>query len=308
MRKNKRLIGFLLVLVMIGLCAMALAEPLGTAVIDGKDSDRVHLREEPSMTAQSLGLLFSGTEVAYYTHPDDPWVEISVYGKMGYVLAEYLHAGDPSAVAAQTRPAKIANIAADSWVNLRADIGQRAEVLKQLKLGEQVTVLGELAGDGGWSIVVAKGLQGYIATEYLEYLDVAYIDGRDADRVHLRASASQTAASKGLYFTGTQVICLSSLKDAWVKVQIGAETGFIMAEYLSAEAVVPEHGTATVTGMEQDDLLSIYAVPQARAELAGTAGYGETLVVLGETREGWYYVRHGNETGYVASEFLAVSE
>lgn len=308
MRKNKRLVGFLLVLVMIGLCAMALAEPLGTAIIDGKDSDRVHLREEPSTSANSLGLLFSGTEVEYYTDPNDPWTEISVYGKMGYVMSEYLHTDVLSEVASQTRPAKIANIAADSWVNLRADIGQRSEVLKQLKLGEQVVVLGELAGDGGWSIVVAKGLQGYIATEYLEYLDVAYIDGRDADRVHLRASASQTAASMGLYFTGTQVICLSTLKDAWVKVQIGAETGYIMAEYLSMETVVPKHGTATVTGMEQDDLLSLYAVPQARAELAGTAGYDETLVVLGETREGWYYVRHGNESGYVASEFLSINE
>lgn len=307
MRKGK---GILLILLVIGLCATALAEaePLGTALIDGHNSDRVHLREEPSTSANSLGLLFSGTEVAYYTHPDDPWVEVSVYGKMGYVMSEYLNVDHPSEVAVQIRPAKIVNIAADSWVNLRADIGQRTEVLSRLKLGDQVMVLGEFAGDGGWSIVRANGMQGFISTEYLAYLDVAYIDGRDADRVHLRASASQTATSKGLYFTGTQVICLSPMDDAWVKVQIGAETGYIMSEYLSVNGVAPKQLETTVAGIEQGDLLSIYAVPQARAELVDTVGYGENLTVMGETQDQWYYVRHGNAQGYIAAEYLTVDE
>lgn len=306
----RKMMGFLLILMLVSLCAMAAADsnPLGRAVIDGKDSDRVHLREEPSTSAQSLGLLFSGTEVTYYTHPSDPWVEVSLYGKMGYVKSEYLHVGDPSQVAVQTRQAEIANIAADSWVNLRADIGQRAEVLMQLKLGDRVMVLGELAGDGGWSVVRANGMPGFIATEYLAYTDVAYIDGQDADRVHLRASASQTAASKGLYFTGTQVICLSAVNETWVQVRIGAETGYIMSAYLAENAVTPKWPTATVINIEQQDAISIYAVPEARAELAGEAEYGAELIVLGETQEGWYYVRHGNESGYVTAEYLTFSE
>lgn len=307
MRKG---MGFLLVLLLVSLCAMALADsnPLGTAVIDGRDSDRVHLREEPSTSAQSLGLLFSGTEVTYYTQPSDPWVEISLYGKMGYVKSEYLHVGDPSQVAVQTRQAEIAHIAADSWVNLRADIGQRAEVLMQLKLGDRVMVLGELAGAGGWSVVRLNGMPGFIATEYLAYMDVAYIDGQDADRVHLRASASQTATSEGLYFTGTQVICLSALNETWVQVQIGSETGYIMSAYLAENAVTPKWPTATVANIEHQDAISIYAVPKARAEIAGEAGYGAELIVLGETQEGWYYVRHGNESGYVAAEYLTFKE
>lgn len=302
--------GFLLLLLLVSLCAAALAEPapLGTAVIDGRDSNRVHLREEPSSSAQSLGLLFSGTQVLYYTEPSDSWVEVSVYGKMGYVKSDYLHTGDPSQVAAQVRQAKIVHIAANSWVNLRKDIGQRADVLAQLKLGDQVTVLGELTADGGWSIVQAKSMSGFIATEYLAYMDVAYVEGQDTDRVHLRASASQTAASKGLYFTGTQVICLSALNETWVKVQIGSETGYIMAKYLSREAVAPKQPTAVVANIEHSDMLSIYAVPQARAELAGSAGYGEKLIVLGETQEGWCYVRHGNEMGYLMAEYLTIDE
>lgn len=302
----RKWIGILLALLLLSLCAMAAADstPLGTAVINGVDSDRVHLREEPSASAQSLGLLFSGTEVYYYTEPTDPWVEVSLYGKLGYVKSEYLHAGDPSQVVTQTRQAKIAHIAADSWVNLRADIGQRAEVYAQLKLGDQVTVLGELAVDGGWSAVWAKGMPGFIATEYLSYADVAYIDGQEADRVHLRASASQTAVSKGLYFTGTQVVCLSSTGGTWTKVQIGSETGYIMSEYLTSDAVTPQQPTATVTGIASDDEISIYQVPVARAELADTAAYGERLTVLGETKDGWYYVKHANALGYVSADFL----
>ena len=35
-----------------------------------------------------------------------------------------------------------------------------------------------------------------------------YIDGRDADRVHLRAEPSAQADSLGLYFSGTGVIVI----------------------------------------------------------------------------------------------------
>ena len=34
-------------------------------VVDGKTADRVHLRQEPSISAKSLGLYFTGTTLQY---------------------------------------------------------------------------------------------------------------------------------------------------------------------------------------------------------------------------------------------------
>ena len=81
-----------------GACADGSDAPMGTAIINGGDADRVHLREEPSASAQSLGLLFSGTEVSYYSDPGDEWVQVALpgaqYGMLGYIKSEYLYTGD----------------------------------------------------------------------------------------------------------------------------------------------------------------------------------------------------------------------
>ena len=181
-------------------------------------------------------------------------------------------------------------------------------VLRQLRLGEQVTVWGELSVDGGWSLVQVDGVKGYVATQYLEYVDEVYLNGQDADRVHLRREASQASSSLGLYFTGTQVNCLSDVRAEWVKVQIGAVTGYMMSKYLTTDAVEPQHPVATVAHIASDSLLSLYQVPQERSALSGEAPYGAEVTVLGETADGWYYVQYGNMFGYVQTQYLSMEQ
>lgn len=314
MRKK---IWLFVVLLLICLATTAHAEGLtarGTVLVNGQNADRVHFREEPSSSAQSLGLLFTGTALWYYTDLNSEWVMVGLPGAqgpdcsvVGYIKSEYLYSGNPIHLPTRFRQAHIVGISANSWVNLREDIGYRVGTIKQLKLGEQVTVLGELSVDGGWSLVQVDGFTGYVVTSYLQYDETAYINGLDADRVHLRQSASQSSQSLGLYFTGTQVICLSDMNATWVKVKIGELTGYMMSKYLTKNPVTPQQPMAVIADVFCNYEIAVYKTMQERSELAGYVPYGELITVLGEY-DGWYYVRYGSIQGYAKKTFLRIEK
>lgn len=58
------------------------------------------------------------------------------------------------------------------------------------------------------------------------------IDGKTADRVHLREQPRADSKSLGLYFTGTTVRCSPPFDAEWIWVNVGSEGGYIKAEFL----------------------------------------------------------------------------
>ena len=135
----------------------------------------------------------------------------------------------------------------------------------------------------------------------------AMIDGKNADRVNLRTGAGREYASIGLYFTGTQVTLLSDMYGDWTLVQIGTQSGYIMTEYLTTGWVTPRQPTAYPSTIEPGDTLSVYQIPQDRAIIAADIPYGESVTVLGETSDSWYYVQYGGAFGYVRAQYLSLS-
>ena len=131
------------------------------------------------------------------------------------------------------------------------------------------------------------------------------IDGHDADRVHLRGAPSTDARSLGLYFTGTQVECLSDPTQEWVDVKIGTESGFIRSEYLTAGSVTAAFpvGVVSATG-----LVNFRVAPATQYEILASLRDGTPLIVYGETVDHWYYVAYGLETGYIKADYVALGE
>lgn len=133
----------------------------------------------------------------------------------------------------------------------------------------------------------------------------AAIDGLDADRVHLRGAPSADAPSLGLYFTGTQVTCLSDPAQPWVQVAVGTETGYMMSRYLSAGSVQPKQPAATVSASGG---VNLRREPSTRAELITALPQGTALTILGETVDNWYYVQAGGQSGYVMAMYVALRQ
>lgn len=133
----------------------------------------------------------------------------------------------------------------------------------------------------------------------------AYVDGLDADRVHLRANSSANSQSMGLFFTGTPVETVT-VKGDFTKVEIGAQTGWIMTKYLTDErplcagpAGVPLAGSAWV---------NMRMRPSVKDRVVGMLYQDSPFTVLGETSTGWFYAEANGTLGYLSGDVVFVSQ
>ena len=134
------------------------------------------------------------------------------------------------------------------------------------------------------------------------WAETMYIDAGNADRAHLRETPSVKSDSMGLYFSGTPVEAGEEIQG-FTRVSIGSENGFIMSQYLKE---TPEgiDGTLRVGTIKAD---VSYVNLRSRAEGAkviGDVDRSDTVIVMGETAGGWYYVKHGDTTGYMKSSLV----
>jgi len=134
---------------------------------------------------------------------------------------------------------------------------------------------------------------------------IAVIDAGNSTKLHLRSVPSTEGASKGLYFSGTQVLCLSDPQAEWVTVAIGADTGFMHSAYLrtgkEAEHVESEQPVGIVRAAGTVNLRS---GPSTGYEVIGRMRPDDSMMILGETQERWYYVDAGGPKGYVSGKLV----
>ncbi len=316
---KKKMISLILLCVLLACTNIspALGANYGTAIIDGRDADRVHLRERSSAVSNSLGLYFTGTQVLCESDPNKEWVMVTIGSQSGYMKSEYLYRGsNPGSVKPKQPAAVVKNQTAGSWVNLREEPSLRGAVAGRCYGGDVVTVLGETASH--WYYAKAGDLYGYIMSDYLvmgasvppddSSYGTAIVDGRNADRVHLRERPSTGASSMGLYFTGTKVQCESDPKKAWVMVTIGNQTGYMQSEYLyrgSNPGSVKSKQPAAVV-KNAGSWVNLREAPSLSTAVVGKLYNGDAVTVHGETVNHWYYVKSGNLYGYIMSDYLVM--
>ena len=141
-----------------------------------------------------------------------------------------------------------------------------------------------------------------------EGFGTAVIDAGDATKLHLRAQPLKESQSYGLYFTGTQVTCLSDPSAGeWTRVMVGTQDGYMGTEYLktgaSAEQVVSAQPVGVVGAKQGIDLRSGPSEGDTALEHVAS---GERMLLLGETSGHWYLARYGTREGYVKAEFVSM--
>jgi len=136
--------------------------------------------------------------------------------------------------------------------------------------------------------------------------ETAYVDGKTANRVHLRNAASQESESMGLFYTGTEVELLynATLQDEWVRVNIGSMTGYIMNDYLTVE-----HPQASMPACRvNSSTLNLRAEPSKQSKVLHVLEESEKLAIMGQTSNNWYYVlRSDGTSGYVMPEYVVLT-
>ena len=164
MKWMKLVIG-LSVLITVSLCfAPVYANDYGTAVIDARDSTRLHLRAEPTADSESKGLYYTGTEVICQSDPNAEWVKVLVGAHSGYMNSAYLQTGTEGQLVQSAQPVGV--VISESGANLRYGPTTNDGVVRTLAQGESVNVLGETSGH--WYFVENKAWNGYIRSDLLE--------------------------------------------------------------------------------------------------------------------------------------------
>ncbi len=135
---------------------------------------------------------------------------------------------------------------------------------------------------------------------------VRWIDGGNADRVHLRAAPSTKADSLGLYFTGTDAILIDQVED-WAWVLVGSEEGWIMADYLTPY-VTGRMGPMYTVDNPSSTWVNLRMSPSMDGTVALCPDNGTAVRILGETADGWSYVDCDGVKGYMRTDLLSEAD
>ena len=139
--------------------------------------------------------------------------------------------------------------------------------------------------------------------------------------LNLRAGASAAAPLVATLGYGVQVTVTGEWTNGFYPVQVGTLSGYVSADYISfaAQAATaeptqeppvqlttpqPAQESAYRVVVDSDNGLNLRAQPSASGEVLYVLPYGMVLTVLGESENGFLYVRWANYEGYVSGDYV----
>jgi uncharacterized protein YgiM (DUF1202 family) len=192
---------------------------------------RVNFRSGPSTDSDSIRLLNNGTRLEMLEYDSDNWSRVRVSGTEGYVKSEFIRV--VSGVTYQT----------GTRVNFRSGPSTDSSSIRMLNRGTSVEMLEYDPDD--WSRVRIGGVIGYIKSEFLVETSTimappssaaAHTEETDtfrtSGRVNFRSAPSLDADVIRTLAAGTRVTALEYDPDAWSRVEVNGETGYINSEFL----------------------------------------------------------------------------
>lgn len=125
----------------------------------------------------------------------------------------------------------------------------------------------------------------------------------NASGLNLRQSPDTGSQVLATANSGECVVVLS-LENGWYHVSYNLQSGYMHADYLSvATAENAELGYGVVTGSG----VNLRSGPDTSYNRVATASQGEKCYIIG-LNNGWYKVLYNNQTCYIRSDFLSLTE
>lgn len=333
----KSLVYAIVFLILLYSCALAEQSTVEFAVIDGKTSDRVHLRAEPSMDSKSLGLYFSGTEIACVSEITSEWIRVVIGSQEGYVKSEYTRFNEKQGIVESYLPIGIVKTGINA--NIYSEPSERSSLIGNLCQGDTVMILGETSSH--WYYVMNHDHAGYIHSDSLEYKSVddsgrkanrlslfyeeylstfpfeqagrefwgiGTIDAGVVGRVHLRELHDETSQSYGTYYNGTKVVCVSDPNNLWTEVWIGNLIGNIPSMYIRMDNENPIENNFEIGRIIDDSILCSDPYDETVPTYAGDEKVisGQEIIIMGETHNNFFFVDTGSGWGYICCDNVDV--
>ncbi len=165
---QKRIVALVLVMVTVfGVGSFAYADEMRYGKVTGNG---VNLRDEASTDSRVLTNVAADTTIAVIGEEDNGWYRVSYENKIGYMAADYV---EP---VAEEAAEPVIGYVTGSYVYVRSAPTTDSEILGGLSRRKEVTLLEEI---GGWYLVEADGLRGYMNASYVGVGDGVFSAGDD---------------------------------------------------------------------------------------------------------------------------------
>ncbi len=191
-------------------------------------ADELNIRKEANTESETLSQIHAGDSVELLGCSDD-WYKIQTGETTGFVKKIYISTENIS-------------FSTTKDLNVRAEASESSSSLKQLALGEQVTILSE---SGDWTKVDAEGTIGYVKSSYLSL--TAYCKGSG---VNVRIGLNPDSKPIGQLNTGDEVTILAKVTDRY-KVRYDGQIGYVSAEFITFDEMEGSGGVAVVEYAKQ---------------------------------------------------------
>ena len=209
-------------------------------------------------------------------------------------------------------------------VNLREKRSTESDVIKTIKEGAKVTIVG--VSKDGWFQIKNGGDTGFVKKEYIESEDAPDSGSEDdtpADqtqtrtayaktKVNLRKKRSTDSEVIKTLKAGTKVTIYGTSQDGWFKVKTGGDTGYVSKEYITTDPSKVEQtsassNTKTRTAYAKTKV-NLREKRSTSSDILKTLKAGTKVTVYGSSKNGWYKVKAGGKTGYVRTEYIVSSQ
>ena len=298
-----------------------------TAWITSDNGLNVRLRSGPSTAYGVLASYAVGTKVTILAK-GTYWFQISVNGKIGYMMSKYLTTTQPgssgSSGGGSISGVGTAYVYASNGgnVNLRAGAGKNFDVIGSYSVGTQVTVL---TYGATWSYVRVGTRTGYMMTDYLTNTApsggssttpppatgsyVAYVTSANGLNVNLRSGAGKSYRAIASLPVGTQVTVLRH-NATWDYIRYGTTDGYMQNTFLTTTPPSSTTPPSTTGSYYATVFTSANTYPVKMRAGAGTS-FGVlasvpqgTKVLVVSVSNGWAYINYNGITGYMMQSFL----
>ena len=202
----------------------------------------VNVRSGPGLNYSSIGSVNTG-ESYPVTGVSGSWYRVDYKGASGYIYNSYIDlTGESQAPSAPPQPQSSAQgtgVITGDYVRMRTGPSTDYPIQGTYNNGTKMTITGQ---SGDWYAVSCDGKSGYVYKQYLSQSGVtAEVTGMDSTPavttagVNLREGPSTAYNSKMVLPAGSGVT-LTGKSGQWYRVSYGGASGFIYADYVSANA------------------------------------------------------------------------
>lgn len=222
------------------------------------------------------------------------------------------------------------NAKVTAGVRLRQGPGTGYGTVTVLSEGTRVNVI-STKYDNWYAVETTSGQKGYVSAQYVKITGTvtessdlpAFTEPTTSTQttsgeaakvttaVHLRSDKSTSASSLGVIAAGTSVTVTDKSDSSWYKVTVNGKTGYMFREYVKLNN--------ESTGSTQTSSGSTYsATTTAGVYLRSGKGTNystlallpksTTVTVTDTSSSGWYGVSYNGQSGYISSQYLALSE